>query len=285
MQQGTLAERLERIGYLTSAYGRDFIIGLCILIAGILLTRLVIKLLNQLFESSGLKPALSATIIGVVRILLYVIVTILAFSFLGLDSTNVIRLVVVITLIIIAFILLCRPYIPSLPFSVGNTIKTGDLLGKVEATTFLNTRMRTFDGKTVWIPNSKIVNDYLINYHFTPSRKIHLDMVIGYDQDLMKAKQVLEYIMIGDPRILQKPRPSVFVTHLRPDGVALGGRCWVNNLKYWRTRCDLLEKIKLGFDNHGIAFAHPKRDIHIRQSDEDDRRMDMDAEGRVPEDV
>ncbi len=62
MQQGTLAEKMERIGYLTSVYGRDFIIGLCILIAGILLTRLAIKLLNQLFESSGLKPVLSATI-------------------------------------------------------------------------------------------------------------------------------------------------------------------------------------------------------------------------------
>lgn len=284
MQEGTLAEKLERIGHVTSAYGRDFIIGLCILIFGILITRLVINLLRQLLEKSGLKPALSATIASVVRILLYVTVTILAVSTLGLDSANVIKFVVVIALAIIAFILLCRPYIPSLPFTVGNTIKTGDLLGKVEATTFLNTRMRTFDGKTVWIPNSKIVNDYLINYHYTPSRKIHLDMVIGYDQDLMKAKQALEYIMIGDPRILQKPRPAVFVTNLLPDGVALGGRCWVNNLKYWRTRCDLLEKVKLTFDHHAIAFAHPKRDVHIRNCDDDERKMDMDAESNTPED-
>ena len=108
-------------------------------------------------------------------------------------------------------------------------------------------------------------------------------MLIRYDQDLMKAKQILEYIMIGDPRIFQKPRPAVFVTHLMSDGVALGGRCWVNNLKYWRTRCELLEKIKLGFDNHGIAFDHPQRDINIRNAGDDDRRMDMDAESMAPE--
>jgi small conductance mechanosensitive channel len=112
-----------------------------------------------------------------------------------------------------------------------------------------------------------------------------IDIPIRYDQDLMKAKQVLEYIMIGDPRILQKPRPAVFVTHLRPDGVALGGRCWVNNLKYWRTRCDLLEKVKLGFDNHKIAFAHPKRDVHIRNCGDDEPKMDMDVESNTPENI
>ena len=39
-----------------------------------------------------------------------------------------------------------------------------DLLGKVEGTTFLNTRMRTLDGLTVFIPNRQIFNDIVINY-------------------------------------------------------------------------------------------------------------------------
>lgn len=69
-----------------------------------------------------------------------------------------------------------RPYLPRLPFKVGNTIKSGGLLGRVEATTFSNTRMRTFDGKTVWIPNNKLFKDYLLNYHYTLNRKIHLDV-------------------------------------------------------------------------------------------------------------
>ena len=167
--QVTLAEKLDRIGYVTSEYGTVFILCLCILITGILLTRVIIKPLKQLTEKLGLEPALSGTISSVIRVLLYVVTVILSVSVLRFDSANVIKLVVVAALVIIAFILLCRPYIPSLPFTVGNTVKTGSLLGKIEATTFLNTRMRTFDGKTVWIPNSKIVNDYLINYHFTPS--------------------------------------------------------------------------------------------------------------------
>ena len=90
----------------------------------------------------------------------------------------------------VGVIILFRPLIPTLPFKVGNTVRTGDLLGKIEATTILNTRMRTFDGKTFFVPNRKILDDIVINYHFTKTRRIKIDVGIRYDQDLMKAKQL-----------------------------------------------------------------------------------------------
>jgi small conductance mechanosensitive channel len=54
--------------------------------------------------------------------------------------------------------------LPTLPFKVGNTIKAADLMGKVEAIRFLNTRLQTFDGKTFFVPNRKILDDIVINY-------------------------------------------------------------------------------------------------------------------------
>jgi small conductance mechanosensitive channel len=133
----------------------------------------------------------------------------------------------------------------------------------VEATTFLNTRLRTFDGMTVFVPNSKILNDYVINYHFTPTRRIKIDVGIRYDQDILKAKQVLESIMIEDPRVKTKPRPVVYVLNLADSCVEIGGRCWVDNLKYWVTKCDLAEKVKLRFDQEDIIVAFPQRDVHL----------------------
>ena len=264
---GIISEKFQRIGLVMSAHGRDFIIGLGVLVVGLILTRLLIKGLRQLLMTMGIKPNLAGTISSVGNVLLHVIILVMAASIVGFNSANLFKLIIVIALVTVAIVLMCRPYIPSLPFVVGNTVKTGDLLGKIEATNLLNTRMRTFDGRTVWIPNRKILNDYLINYHYTPTRRVHLDMVIRYDQDLMKAKQVLEGIMVTDVRVRPAPRPVVYVTHLKPDGAALGGRCWVDNLKYWRTRCELLEKTKLAFDHHGIALAHSQVDMHIRSDD------------------
>ncbi len=271
-------QKWERLGYILSNYGWDLILGLIVLVGGLVVARLLSRLLKSGLTRLPIKPAWSATVHQTVTVLLYVVVLGITADLIGLKSANLIKLFIAVALAAAAVIFMFRPYLPSLPFKAGNTIKTGSLLGKVEGTTFLNTRMRTFDGKTVWIPNRLILNDYLINYHYTPTRKIHLDVRIRYDQDLMQAKQVLEALMIEDARVRKTPRPVVFVTQLLPDCVVLGGRCWVENLLYWRARCDLLEKIKLRFDTEGIAFALPQRDVNIRYYGEEDG-FEMDEAG------
>ena len=163
-----------------------------------------------------------------------------------------------------------------MPFKVGNTIKAADLMGKVEAITFLNTRLRTFDGKTFFVPNRKILDDIVINYHYTHTRRIKIDVGIRYEQDLLQAKRVLESVMIEDARVKAKPGPAVYVLELASSNVELGGRCWVNNEDYWGTRCDLLEKTKTRFDQEGIQFAYPQLELHFNTSDKMLGKLQLD---------
>ncbi|MGD9310247.1 MAG: mechanosensitive ion channel family protein, partial [Desulfosarcina sp.] len=181
----------------------------------------------------------------------------------GAKPINMLRLVTIITLVAAGSMIFLRPFIPSLPFKVGQTIKAGDLLGKVEAITLLNTRLRTFDGKTFFVPNRQILNDIVINYHFTETRRVKIDVGIRYDQDLIKAEQVLEAVMVEDPRVKTKPAPAVYTLNLADSSVNIGGRCWVNNKDFWVARCDLIKKTKLRFDSEGIEFAFPQLDLHI----------------------
>ena len=163
---------------------------------------------------------------------------------LGFDSRNIFRLITMGALALSAILLVLRPYLPTLPFKVGNVVKVGSLLGKIEATTMVHTRMKTFDGKTVFIPNSKILNDYVINYHYTPTRRLKIDIPIRHVRDILKTKQIMETIMIEDPRVLLKPaRPVVYTLNLVDGCAKMGARCWVENIKFWLTQCDLLEKI------------------------------------------
>jgi small conductance mechanosensitive channel len=101
----------------------------------------------------------------------------------GVQTIIIRRTLIAITLAAIGLMVLFRPYIPSLPYKVGNVVQAGGLLGVVEATTFLNTRLKAFDGKTVFILNSKILNDNVINYHFTPNRQIRLSVLIDYKEE------------------------------------------------------------------------------------------------------
>lgn len=255
--------RLERLSEVISVHGAEAAFTLAILIVGLLSARLidmgVRKWLGRLLPNAKfVRVFCNFLYLGMVAI----VVSAAAVEF-GAHPVNVFRFLTILTLLALGLLIFFRPFLPSMPFKVGNTIKTGDLLGIVEGITFINTRLRTFDGKTFFVPNRQILNDIVINYHFTKTRRVKIDVGIRYDQDLIKAKQVLEAVMVEDPRVKAKPGPAVYTLNLASSSIDIGGRCWVNNKDFWVARCDLIEKTKLRFDSEGIQFAFPQLDLHI----------------------
>lgn len=256
--QGVM-DRMQSLGEVMSQHGTHMALSLALLIAGLYVTRLI---------DGGLRRLLPKTTFGVMLcnsihfILIMLVITVAAVEF-GAKPANVFRFLSIVALAAIGLMVFLRPFLPSMPFKVGNNVKAADLYGKVEAITFLNTRLRTFDGRTFFVPNRKILDDIVINYHFTETRRAKIDVGICYDQDLVRAKQVLEAVMIEDPRVKPKPAPVVYVLELADSCIKLGGRCWVTNEDYWVARCDILEKTKLRFDQEGIEFAFPQLELHF----------------------
>jgi len=263
----TQFEKYKEIGDMIQSHGQDFIIALIILVGGLITIKYLNKLLKHILERFALKAQMIHTVNNIICVILLFLIVAVALEHLGMATIIIRRVLFLISLAVIGIIAIFRPLIPTLPFKVGNTVKVGDLLGKIEGTTILNTRMKTFDGKTVFIPNTKILNDFVINYHFTNTRRIKVDVGIRYDQNILKAKQILEALMVEDPRVKVKPRPVVYVLNLAKGCIELGGRCWVDNVKYWTTRCELIEKTKLRFNQEGIIMAFPQLDVHYYHGD------------------
>lgn len=274
----SLMDRLHGLGEAMSLYGTRIALTLAVLIAGLLIVRWIDRIMRKaLFRLMPARPIVT-TICHAVYILMVMVVIAGAATEFGAQPINVLRFLSIVTLAAVGLIIFLRPFFPTMPFKVGNTIKAGDLLGVVEAITFLNTRLRTFDGKTFFLPNRKIVDEIVINYHLTPTRRVEINVDICYDQDLHKAKQLLESLMIKDPRVKDKPGPIVRFINLTGNAVELGGRCWTDNDKWWATRCDLIEKTKHRFDNAGIKFAFPQLQLHYRPNQ--DHFADASKSGR-----
>lgn len=262
--QSELTAKAERIGFVLREYGAEMLQAMVILVVGLVVLQFTMRKLKVLIDKKTKDSSRANTILYIVYILLLVVIITSALITLGFDSRNVFRLIILSALVIIAAMLVLRPYLPTLPFKVGNTVKVGALLGKIEATTMVNTRMKTFDGKTVFIPNSKILNDFVINYHFTPTRRIKIDIPIRHVRDILKTKQLMEAIMIEDPRVLLKPaRPVVYTLNLTDGCVKMGARCWVNNTKFWLTQCDLLEKFLARMERENIVLAGRRQAIRV----------------------
>lgn len=254
--------KIAQIESTLSLYGREVLIAFAVIVLGLILIKWINQGLKRVFKNLPISPAKGATVRNVIIALMSAgLITFVAIE-LGLEPRPVARLLAILTLAFIGILMVFRPLIPTLPFKVGNTVKVGDLLGKVEATTVLNTRLKTFDGKTVFIPNRKIINDDIINFHFTPTRRFTLKVNIKFDQDLMKAKQIIESIMVEDPRVRVTPRPVVYLMSLEKGYMELQGRGWTDNVKAFVVTRELLEKTKLRFDQERIILALPQMQVH-----------------------
>lgn len=76
------------------------------------------------------------------------------------------------------------------PFSLGEIIQVGDVLGKVEDIKSVHTQIYTFQKTTVLIPNANFLKDEIINYSKTGFR-VKVKVTLGYDIDRTQAEEAL----------------------------------------------------------------------------------------------
>ena len=260
-------DNFKEFGDLITQYGDDIILALIVLVAGLIAAKLLAKLFRLTLQRLRLKEAFVSMATNIFYVMLLLLVIAAALNYLGIEEALLFNAAGAAILASALLIILFRPYIPRLPYKTGNMIKAGKFLGRVEGVDFFHTRLKTFDGKTVFIPNVLILKAPITNYHFTASRQIKLVIGISYSSDLLKAKKTLSEILAEEPRVLNKPAARVYVLNLAESCVEITARSWAKNVDYWRTRCDLLEKIKLRFDHEGIAIAFPQQDVHLYQGD------------------
>ncbi len=92
-------------------------------------------------------------------------------------------------------------------------------------------------------------------------------MGIGYDDDLLKAKELLKKIVTEDPRVLTEPAPLVEVLELADSSVNFAVRPWCKTEDYWGVYYAITEKVKIVFDQEGISIPYPQTDVHLYKTD------------------
>ena len=151
------------------------------------------------------------------------------------------------------------------PFKVGDVVTAGGVTGTVRVIDIFSTVILTADNQKIVVPNSGITSGIITNINAEPTRRIDLTIGIGYQDNIGKAKKVLTGILQAEKRILTDPVPQVAVAELAESSVQIIVRSWVQASDSWNVRFDLIEKIKQSFDENGISFPFPQRDVHIHQ--------------------
>jgi small conductance mechanosensitive channel len=254
---------IQRLDAWLIQYGTDLNLALSIVLGGVIGAWLVAWLIQNRLRRAKAPEQRVVLTSRTIYVGFTVLGLLVALHTLGLQWGAIRRILGSLVLIGCLLVIVLRRYIPPLPFKAGDMVEVAGLLGIVESISIVNTRVKAFDGRTFFIPNNVVMKDKIINYHFTPNRRVDLTFGIGYKDDVLKAKALVAEILAEDPRILGDPAPRVFVMELAENSVNIRMWAWAKNADYFRTRCDLIEKVKLRFDCEGITIAYPQVDVHL----------------------
>ena len=252
----------------------NLIIALAIYVIGRWLVKRVVKLIAAIMSSRKLDEAMVEFITSIASVLLSFVVALIALEQLGIDTTSLMALLGAAGL---AVGLALKDSLSNFaagvmlilfkPFRIGDFVEAGGVAGVVEKISVFSTQFRTGDNREIIVPNSGIYGGVITNYSAKATRRIDLTIGIGYDDDIKKAREVLQQILQQDSRILAEPEPVIAVAELADSSVNFAVRPWVKSADYWAVHWDLLETIKLTFDQQGISIPYPQQDVHLHKAD------------------
>jgi small conductance mechanosensitive channel len=151
------------------------------------------------------------------------------------------------------------------PFKKGDFVDAGGVAGSIRSIGIFSTIMNTPDNKEIIVPNGNIYSGNIINFSAKDTRRVDMTFGIGYGDDLLLAKKLLEEMVAADERILTEPAALVAVSELGDSSVNFVVRPWVNSADYWGVMFDFTEAVKLRFDSEGISIPFPQMDVHVHK--------------------
>ncbi|MCF8008598.1 MAG: mechanosensitive ion channel [Halanaerobiales bacterium] len=262
-------EYLTQIKDLAIQYGIKLLIALIIVYIGLKIIKYLVKLFEKSFKNK-IEKTLMHFLKSVIKVLLNVLLILTAASTLGIEMTSFIAVLGAMSFAVGlslqgslanfaggVLILLFKPYVS------GDLIEAGGNKGTVIEIQILYTVLKTPDNKKVMIPNGKLSNSDITNYSANDSRRVDLVFGIGYDDDLLKAKEILKEIIDSNEMVLKEPAPLIKVGGLADSSVNFDVKIWCKTPNYWDLYYDMLEKVKLRFDEEGIGIPYPQIDIHL----------------------
>ena len=269
-----LEQFLNKIINWATTEGIKLIIGLLLLWIGWKLAKKVVNIMSKTLEKRNVDATVSSFLDTFVEVVLKGIVMYIFLDYVGIKTTGIAALVasagVAIGLALQGslsnfaggvIILLIRP------FNVGDYIEGSGHTGVIEKIGMFYTHMTTVDNKLILIPNGNLANGSIVNYSAKELRRVDLTFGVGYEQDVLKVKRVLSNIVDAHDLILKTPEPFIALSEHGDSAVNFVVRVWVNNSDYWKVHFDLLESVKIKFDEEEISIPYPQMDLHIKKDE------------------
>jgi len=153
------------------------------------------------------------------------------------------------------------------PVRIGDMIEVDTDIGVVEEVGARCTRIRRFDGVELLVPNSKLLENNVVNRTLSDKKyRTTVTVGIAYGSPTRQAAEIIQTIVVEHPNILPDPEPEVFFNEFGDSALIFEVYFWVevaSIMDIRRIRSDVRFNIDNKFRETGIVIAFPQRDMHL----------------------
>ena len=265
MQQGAISmwEYVERFLKSIGNFALDQLIpAVLILVIGILVIRLIMAVTGKLLKKTKMDNPVLGLLRSVIRVVLYLLLSLICASALGLDVTGVVALASVLTLAVslslqdaLANVIGGFTLLTTKPFSLGDFVEVAGQTGTVSAIGLNYTKLTTTDNKTVSIPNAQVVAAEIVNYTVAGTRRTDITVYVSAQHPAKQVMNALTEAATVPTALAEKPI-SVVISDYSQGAVVYLLQVWSKSPDYWATTCQTKENIKTIFERENISMCY-----------------------------
>ena len=259
-------------------------LGLVIIVVGYFIAKQLSKLTLKGISKRSEDPLMSRFLSNTVKILVLLLAATWALKAAGLQSiTNFIITGLGASALIFGFAFkdIGENFLAGIilafnrPFNVNDTVQINDLFGKIKSLEFRYTKMKTFDGRDVYIPNSDVLKNPVINYTEDGFYRWDFTVGIAYEDNIDGAKAVIMQVVNNHPEVVHDDTHENYVAEdaLATSTLNLKVYFWVDTFEFRReatiVRGDIIKQVKTALEDNGYSMPSDIHEIKLYGSQQD----------------
>lgn len=262
-----MIELMEK--FLEGELFRSVCSAVVILVVGVLVVRVVMKLLKTTLEKSKLEKGAHTLITSLAKVAMYILLGLIVASSLGIDVSSIVALASVLTLALslalqnmVSNIIGGFTILYTRPFHSGDYVEIAGQGGTVKEINMTYTMLSTPDNKQIAIPNSAVVAAQIVNYSTADTRRVEVVVSASYEAPTQKVLDALVLAGTVDNALLE-PAPAAVITGYGESAINYSLRIWTKNADYWDVYFLVNKRVKDIFDEQGIQMTYPHLNVHL----------------------
>ena len=249
------------------------LVSLLIFFTTLIILKLIKRVFHKFIEKKTLDRSASWSIFQIIKYFIWVIVSILILESLGMEISILLASIAALLVGVgLGIQQLFNDLASGIILLVERKLRIDDVIqledgevGKVTNIGLRTSEIKTRDDIIMIVPNSKFVNDKIINWsHIDENTRFHINVGVSYGSDVNLVKECLLNTAKNHSKVSKSPEPFVRFNDFGDSSLDFQLFFWVEtSFIVEMIKSDIRFLIYQEFKDNGISIPFPQRDLHI----------------------